>query len=138
MSLHNVDGAPLNYDQALDEKAFVVKDYLRLLIEHIHGQEILHNDIKLNNVALRHQVKKCSIEQGTTGCVVHAHLVDFGKACYSESGKKYILSKAEIATYKKHYPQIAPDIHDGLVQHSQKSDIYAFGRIVKVGMYIHV
>lgn len=128
MSLHTVDGAPLNYDQALDKKGFSAKDFLRLLIEigealkHIHEQKILHNDIKLNNVTLG------KVEGG----VVHAHLVDFGKACYSESGKRYILSKAEITTYKKHYPQVAPDLRDGLVQQSQKSDVYAFGRIVKV------
>lgn len=90
-------------------------------LTYIHKMNVLHNDLKLDNIVL-----------GTTysGCL-KAYIVDFGKACISQHAKKYHLSEDEKAVYKKEHTQIAPDVRDGLVAQSTQSDIYSLGRILK-------
>lgn len=127
MSLHLVDGAPLNLETALGKNCFHEKEYISFLLQvgdairHVHVKNIIHNDIKLNNIVL-----------GKVRNETLPYLVDFGKACYMGYAIKYKLSKSEIDLYKKRYPQVAPDLRDGLVSQSAKSDVYSFGRIIKV------
>jgi serine/threonine protein kinase len=123
MSLHLYNGQPLNMDQALyNTKFFNATQWLQFMYEtgdalnHVHKSGILHNDIKLNNVIL-----------GGSTAGATPYLIDFGKACRITEGKRYTLSKKEIEKYKLRYPQIAPDLRDGLVKQSRKSDVYGYG-----------
>ena len=61
-----------------------------------------------------------------TGAVI----VDFGKACEINEGKRYSLSIKEKERYKTHHPQIAPDLCDGLCKQNVATDIYSVGRIM--------
>ena len=127
MTLHLIDDTPLNLETALATDKFSSAQWVGFLrniadaIQYIHNKNILHNDIKLNNIAL-----------GGTGKMVVPFLIDFGKACYCGFAKKYFLNNEEIEEYKKFYPQVAPDLRDGLVKQSFKSDIFSFGRICHV------
>ena len=58
-------------------------------------------------------------------------VVDFGKACYQEKGRKYALSISEQQMYLKKHPQIPPDVVSGISRQSHASDIYGFGRVIQ-------
>ena len=88
---------------------------------HIHSKNILHNDLKCDNVILGF----------TRSCEVSAVIVDFGKSCYMSHAKRYNLSKKQIEEYKQHHPQIAPDLREGHCKQSPASDAYSLGRIMK-------
>ena len=88
-------------------------------IDHLHHLNILHNDIKEDNVVL-------DVQKGNVKPIV----IDFGKACQKEDGRKYSLSYEQIKVYKTKHPHIAPDLRDGLCCQSEATDIYSFGRIL--------
>ena len=90
-------------------------------LQYIHGQGFLHNDIKLDNVVL-----------GTnrTG-ELKPYIIDFGKACQINCGKRYVLDDRERERFKVENTHIAPDLRDGLVPQSITTDTYSYGRILK-------
>ena len=90
-------------------------------LEYIHTKGFLHNDLKLDNVVLGNTVSE----------KFRPFIIDFGKACQSDCGRKYSLSSEQREIYKKEHSQVAPDLRDGLVVQSHLTDIYSFGRIVK-------
>lgn len=61
-----------------------------------------------------------------------AVIIDFGKACETSKGRSYSLSKDQVDYYKLYHPHIAPDLRDGKCKQSFASDIYSFGRIMKI------
>ncbi len=68
----------------------------------IHDKGIVHNDLKLDNVA----IGSCS------SGLVKAYIIDLGKACQLECGRMYTLTEAEREKYKKDHSQIAPDLRN--------------------------
>ena len=86
----------------------------------IHKMQILHNDLKLDNVVLGTSISG----------QLKVFIVDFGKACKAHRAKKYKLSEEERATYLKEHTQVAPDLRDGLLSRSTHSDVYSLGRIM--------
>ena len=131
MSLHlfTESGESMNIDGALskDVEQPLSLDWLCILhvcgslsaIEYIHSKQILHNDIKGNNVVIE------SLAHG-----LQPVLINFGKACYLKDGRKYNLSTEQRKRYAKQYPQVAPEIHDGIAFQSCESDVYSFGQIL--------
>ena len=87
---------------------------------HLVNQKILHNDIKCDNILI-----KSATESVCTGV-----LVDFGKACFKEAGRKYHLSPSLQQEYLKNHPQVPPDVVAGESVQSHASDIYSFGRVL--------
>ena len=67
----------------------------------------------------------------TTNAHVKAVVIDFGKACVITQSKSYKLTEAE-KKYKENHPHIAPDLHDGICRQSVQSDIFSFGRIIRM------
>ena len=81
----------------------------------------MHNDIKCDNVA---------IELASSG--IKSILIDFGKACLVSDAKRYDLSNEDKLKYAKQHPQLAPDLRDGRCKQSVYSDMYSFGRILRI------
>lgn len=108
----------------LPESAFDLKLIIRQVIcgmEELHTKyKVLHNDIKSDNIVLSQKGEH----------VVHAVIVDFGKACDIEGGKMYRLSLREREVYITDHPQVAPDLRDGKCKQSIASDVYSFGRVL--------
>ena len=86
-------------------------------LSYIHSKNILHNDIKEDNVVLEER---------------KGIIIDFGKACYEKDGKRYVLSQVEKKKYMVCHPQVAPDLRDGLCHQNKSTDIYSFGRLLHV------
>ena len=92
-----------------------------LILQFIHNSNILHNDLKQDNVVL----------VATKHSSVKPFNIDFGKACFMPSARTYQLSEEEKLAYKLNHTQIAPDLRDGLVKQSVHTDTYSLGRIFK-------
>ena len=90
-------------------------------LKYIHLKGILHNDIKCDNVA---------IESIPTG--YKSILLDFGKSCFTSNAKQYTLSAKDKLKYIERHPHIAPDLREGYCKQSMASDIFSFGRILKI------
>lgn len=93
-------------------------------LNYLYHQKILHNDIKSDNMVIEY------LPPGYTSC--RCVLIDFGKACLIFDALLYKLSEKEKEMYKKHHPQIAPEVRNGLEKQSFCSDIYSFGRIIQL------
>lgn len=140
LSFHNINGRSctlhkaLHYDldqlwfdrQLIDWK-IIIFDVVSA-VNYLHKNNILHNDIKSDNIVLDNRSSAC-----------HSVLIDFGKGCYANSGKKYSLSNSERRRYGHEHPQVAPDLRDGHCKQSQYSDVYSTGRIIKIvnEKYLH-
>ena len=132
MSLITVVGRPIPFHLALNKTFGSVIDLdiqtsLKCLLrisyglQFIHKKEILHNDLKLDNIVL-----------GTTKShSLKAYIVDFGKACSIQAARHYHLSEEEKDLYKAEHTQISPDLRDGLVKQRVATDVYSLGRIMK-------
>ena len=63
--------------------------------------------------------------------VLQIVLIDFGKATMADDGRKYNLSDVEKAEYTRRYPQMAPEVVDGVTRQTKWSDIYAAGGVIQ-------
>ena len=90
---------------------------------HIHSKEILHNDLKCDNVVLGYSAGANELTPV---------IIDFGKSCFGSQGKKYTLNAKQIALYKEKHPQIAPDLREGYCKQSTASDVYSLARIFNI------
>ena len=83
--------------------------------KYLHSHEkgaILHNYLKCDNVIVANSTGK-----------IKPCIIDFGKACLESNPKLYHLSMPDKDVYRKHHPQVAPDVRDGLYKQSTASDI---------------
>lgn len=86
---------------------------------YLHGKEILHNDIKSDNIVVHSSSGKFSLV-----------LIDFGKACLVKEGETKALSSAEKSRYYKEHYHIAPEVIEGQFAQSIKSDVYSAGVVI--------
>ena len=107
MSIVSVDNQSLTMHTALTERPnefhhstwmfFLL--YLARGLKSIHSNQILHNDLKQDNVVL-----------GQTAYTNHSIIINFGKACFISAARSYHLSQEEKAEHKLKHTQIAPDL----------------------------
>ena len=114
-------------------------------LRYLHANvEILHNDIKTDNIliaacddhSLSHSQPGYSSASDVTLAMFGSFayqivLIDFGKASTIKEGLRLRLSDSERHEYKMKYPTIAPEVIDGVQPFSTKSDIYAVGHIIR-------
>ena len=93
-------------------------------MEYLCNEKIIHNDIKGDNILIEYLPPNYK--------VCRAVLIDFGKACYTSDAMLYKLSEEQKEVYKKNYPQIAPEVRNGLAKQSYYSDMYSFGRVFQI------
>ena len=94
--------------------------------------EIIHNDIKFNNILLADSPSVASHSSSINGLPLQHHivLIDFGKATDCTRGRHYSLSEIEKVTYLTRYPHIAPEVTHGERPQSTSSDIYSLGKVL--------
>ena len=90
-------------------------------IEYLCNEKIMRNDIKGDNILIEYLPPNYKVWR--------AVLIDFGKACYTFDTILYKLSEEQKEVYEKNYPQIAPEVRNGLAKQSYYSDMYSFGRV---------
>lgn len=93
-------------------------------LSYIHRKDIIHNDIKNDNIVIVCNSKGC----------FSPILIDFGKACPLTQAKKKILTEEEKAMYYREHCHIAPEVIEGSHSQSILSDMYSFG-VVTASIY---
>ena len=90
--------------------------------------EMLHNDIKPDNVLLSNTHRKLNESQ-----IPFVVLSDFGKATSVNSGKRYNLTPIDQADYSSRLElsfYLAPELISGESQQSRQSDMFAVGGVI--------
>ena len=86
-------------------------------ISDMHDLQILHNDIKSNNIIIQRNQNPM--------------IIDFGKATAIQCPSRYTLSDSQKQRYKKRYSHLAPDLIDGTCSQSIYTDIYSVGNVFR-------
>ena len=89
-------------------------------LSYLHSKEILHNDIKGDNVII-----------SSRGVGYYAVLIDFGKARKVCDAKCYSLTKQEQERYRQHHWHIAPELIRGTCRQSTASDVFSYGVLLR-------
>ncbi|XP_072041019.1 uncharacterized protein [Amphiura filiformis] len=88
-------------------------------INALHSMNIIHNDLKEDNIMIRHDNKRPVI-------------IDFGKATFIDKPRwsKYKLkTKDELQEWRDDYPWIAPELLEDRVLPSESTDAFSYGFI---------
>ena len=112
-----------------DEYAWIgISIQIMQALAYLHDEAlILHNDITTSNILLTDS----TTEKPSLSNYIQIVLIDFGKATPLKNSRKYNLSDIEKAEYTRKYPQIAPEVIDGMTTLTTWSDMYAAGRVVQ-------
>lgn len=119
LSLHNALNGGSAFIQAITDA-----DWKSILlgcvsaVSYLHSKQILHNDIKSDNIVIEKLPTKC-----------RAVLIDLGKACFCKDAATYSLSPQQKIKYAKYHPHIAPEVCNGTTSQTCASDMFAFGRV---------
>ena len=116
---HSINGKSVTLENAGEEKILSEENWrdtasqVIAAVKYLHREaEILHNDIKPNNIVVEH---------GRNASVLIPILIDFGKACSIHDGR---VMPEERDLLK--FPFLAPELNKGEKQ-STRSDIYSLG-----------
>ena len=136
MQLHGIadNAVSLTLYEAITTKKTELEGYTWLglcaqimeALHYLHEEVcILHNDITASNIAVTD-----SMTEGQES-FLQIVLIDFGKATTIDDGRKYNLSDVEKAEYTIRYPQMAPEVIDGITRQTKWSDMYAAGGVIQ-------
>ena len=110
---------------------YSTNDFIQLALEcakglmHMHNNNILHNDLKTNNVVVE--------IVNDQPCAV---IIDFGKSCYVGNARVKRIPIQERDDYRKRYPHIAPEIVNMTRSQSFASDVYSYGVLLQNMNYL--
>ena len=133
LQFHGINLQTVTLSKEICEKKVILcsKTWLILLYQLIEGvhyihsdAEILHNDIKPNNILLAE-------DDSATTCRYQVVLSDFGKATPLSHGRVYKLSNSEKVQYLKRYPHISPEVVHGERMQTTFSDIFSLGVLLR-------
>jgi len=102
------------------ENWFYILTQLSDCLNYLHNKQIIHNDIKNDNVVIT-----CSSKSFFSPI-----LIDFGKACLISEARKKILTEEEKGKYYRGHCHIAPEVIEGSHAQSVLSDMYSFGVMI--------
>lgn len=102
------------------ENWFHILTQLSDCLNYLHNKQIIHNDIKNDNVVIT-----CSSKSFFSPI-----LLDFGKACLISEARKKILTEEEKAKYYREHCHIAPEVIEGSHAQSVMSHMYSFGVMI--------
>ena len=122
-SLHNLLNVDEQFRAVKDIEFLAIIRQLSEVLEYLHVHQLLHNNIKCDNVMIYKDLEG-----------LKPVLIDFGKACKLGDGKSKKLTDAEKKKYRERHSHIAPEIVEGTAPQTASSDIFALGRIIlKIG-----
>ena len=110
---------------------YSTNDFIQLALEcakglmHMHNNNILHNDLKTNNVVVE--------IVNDQPCAV---IIDFGKSCYVGNARVKRIPIQERDDYRKRHPHIAPEIVNMTRSQSLASDVYSYGVLLQNMNYL--
>lgn len=120
---HGQKGQSVTLSMAFKKKKLDKPQWLNILkgickgLSNVHNGQILHNDLKSNNVVLE---KQKEVQWNPV-------IIDFGKARFITDPKTTMsLTASSQESYKRHYPHIAPEIIAGSGRQSISSDLFLF------------
>ena len=120
---HSLQGKSVTLANAGEEKLLTEKNWQNTAsqvcdaVRYLHREaEILHNDIKPNNIVVEH---------GCDPSVVIPILIDFGKACAIHDARVMLEEKDQ-----SKFPFLAPELNKGQRQ-STGSDIFSLGYTIR-------
>ena len=126
MQFHRERGKSVTLSVAIKKKKLVKSEWLDIIkgvcegLNHVHRCEILHNDLKSNNVVVEKR-----------NDMWNPVIIDFGKPHFISDPKPQMsLTASGQESYKRHYLHIAPEIVAGSGRQSIQSDVFSLGRIV--------
>lgn len=124
---HGEKGESVTLSKAFKKKKLDKPQWLDILkricegLSHVHNRQILHNDLKSNNVLLEKQMES----------QWNPVIIDFGKARFITDPKPIMsLTASSQESYKRRYPHIAPEIVAGSGRQSVSSDVFSLGKIL--------
>lgn len=137
LQYHGVDGKSITLHKELLQKKvlspgsyhtwMVLCSELAEPIRYLHEDaHIIHNDLNGDNIVLSNSFTHRPIHADVKIQIV---VVDFGKATEKNSGRMYELSCHDRELYKVRFRHIAPEVIDGLMKQSVKSDMFALGKL---------
>ena len=99
-------------------------------VNYLHSSaDILHNDIKCDNIVFGVPTTATTTTTTSTTNYFQILLIDFGKATKTASGKLYFLTELEKEEYRVRYSHFAPEVIDGKSRQTTYSDMYSVGGI---------
>lgn len=123
---HGERGKSVTLSVAIKKKKLEKSEWLDIIkgvcegLNHVHRRQILHNDLKSNNVVVEKR-----------NDMWNPVIIDFGKARFiSDPKPRMSLTASNQESYKRRYPHIAPEIVAGSGRQSIQSDVFSLGRIV--------
>lgn len=137
MQYHGVNGVSVTIQKELAFYKYVTtsREWLVLCLQFIEALrylhediKLLHNDLKADNILITKPSNSCPIDLLYSYQIV---LIDFGKACTLENGKKYNLTKDEKVLYYTFCSHLAPELAEGISKQATFSDTFSLGKVIK-------
>ena len=132
IQFHGIDNKSVTMSQFIAKKMTSDEDAWLVLcaqlleaFQYLHNDaKIIHNDLTTNNIIVTNSGLSVSTENH------QIIVIDFGKSTSVDQGRHCHLSTCEKAEYTRRYPQIAPEVIDGVSRQTTWSDMYSVGGVL--------